>query len=218
MKHGFCFDLDGTLTKDEMLPLLAREIGQFEEMQALTAATIKGEIPFRESFLHRCRLLAEIPVSRVRQIVSAIPLHEKMVEFIQAHQDSCYIVTGNLDVWISPLIEKIGCPCYCSTAEVEGDKLLAVRRVLCKGETIQKLKKKHDKIIVIGDGMGDVPMFLEADVAIAYAGVHPPVEALVSLSHHLVDDEARLWALLKRYASKTLNIDSLHKEATKHRI
>ena len=48
MSSAFCFDLDGTITKDEILPILSREIGLFEEISALTDATINGVIPFRK--------------------------------------------------------------------------------------------------------------------------------------------------------------------------
>ena len=48
-KVAFCLDLDGTITREEILPWLARDLGLFEEMLALTEATIKGVIPFERS-------------------------------------------------------------------------------------------------------------------------------------------------------------------------
>ena len=56
---AFCFDLDGVVTSQELLPLIAEELGYYEEIKALTDATIKGIIPFESSFRLRCR----IPVS-----------------------------------------------------------------------------------------------------------------------------------------------------------
>ena len=57
-------------------------------------------------FLRRVEILSDIPVSEVNDIVSDIPLNSNIVEFIKENRERCYVVTGNLDVWISRLIEK----------------------------------------------------------------------------------------------------------------
>lgn len=198
MNYAYCFDLDGTVTKEEMLPILSREIGMYDEIKALTDATIKGEIPFRESFLLRCKMLESVPVSRVQKIVSRIPINEKIANFIRENSHCSYVITGNLDIWIEPLVETLGCQCYSSRSEVLDDKVVKISQVLCKGETIRELRKQHDKIIAVGDGMGDVPMFEEADVCIAYAGVHPPAGKLLALSHYVAYEENALLRLLKQ--------------------
>ena len=46
MKKIFCFDLDGTITTQEILPLIAAELDLYEEISTLTQATINGLIPF----------------------------------------------------------------------------------------------------------------------------------------------------------------------------
>lgn len=51
------FDLDGTLIRDELMVLLARQRGCGEEMQQLTEAAMCGARPFRESFVARSQLL-----------------------------------------------------------------------------------------------------------------------------------------------------------------
>ena len=49
----FLFDLDSTITRQEILPTIAEEFGVFEEMRALTERTMRGELPFKQSFLQR---------------------------------------------------------------------------------------------------------------------------------------------------------------------
>ena len=44
------FDLDGTVTKVETLPLLAEELDLADEMKLLTDLTLSGKIPFKKSF------------------------------------------------------------------------------------------------------------------------------------------------------------------------
>ena len=46
----FLFDLDSTVTKQEILPTIAQNIGKLKEMRELTEATMRGEIPFKTSF------------------------------------------------------------------------------------------------------------------------------------------------------------------------
>lgn len=192
MKTAFCFDLDGTITTEEILPLLAREVGLYEEISALTDATINGIIPFQKSFMLRCRLLREIPISRVRQIISTVGLHDKIVRFIQNRPDDCFIITGNLDVWVEDLAHTIGGNLFSSTASEENDTLQTIETVINKGDIVVNLKDRYDRIVAVGDGMGDVGMFEKADVRIAYGGVHNPIQTLVELSDYVIFNETAL--------------------------
>ena len=89
------FDMDSTITKEEVLPTIAQKINRNAEMRNLTEATMRGEIPFRTSFLRRVEILSDIPVSEVNDIVSDIPLNSNIVEFIKENRERCYVVTGN---------------------------------------------------------------------------------------------------------------------------
>ena len=70
----FLFDMDSTITRKEVLPEVSKRIGKLDEMRRLTEATMRGEIPFRTSFLNRVKILSDISVSEVNQVVSEIPL------------------------------------------------------------------------------------------------------------------------------------------------
>ncbi len=197
MKTAICFDLDGTITKQEILPLIAREIDLHDEISVLTDATIRGLIPFQKSFRLRCRLLDAVPVSRVRQIVENTVLNTDIVEFINENPENCFVVSGNLDIWIEPLLEKIKCRHYVSNAIMENDKLISISKVLDKSTAIEELRDKFERIIVVGEGMNDVPMFELADIGIAYGGVHFPNSTVIQLSRYVVFDGVALCKLLK---------------------
>lgn len=96
-EYIFLFDLDSTISKQEILPTISKKIGKIDEMRALTEATMRGELPFKTSFLQRVQILSGIDVSEVRRMVSQIPLNEAISKFIVENSDRCYIVTGNLD-------------------------------------------------------------------------------------------------------------------------
>src|SRR5690554_175911 len=118
MRTAFCFDLDGTLTKEEILPQIARKLGIYEEIDLLTNITMQGLITFDKSFKLRVKLLSSIPISEVKKIVDGIIIDENLQNFIQKHKENCFIVTGNLDVWVKDFIqEKYGCKFFSSIAE-----------------------------------------------------------------------------------------------------
>lgn len=124
-EYIYLFDLDSTIPKKEILPTISKKIGKFDEMKKITEATMRGEIPFEMSFLHRVDLLSKISVSQVSNIVENIPLNTELVKFICKNKERCFIVTGNLDIWITKLMQKLDLMdhVYCSKAQVKDDKI-----------------------------------------------------------------------------------------------
>lgn len=192
----FLFDLDATVTRAELLPTLAEQVGLLSEMREMTEKTMRGEIPFQSSFLARVEMLKSIPVSRVAEIVEKTPLNEELVRFIETHKKRCYIVTGNIDVWIERLIQRIGLPmshCYCSTASVVDDRIVSVNSVADK----EKIAKQFVvPIVAVGDGSNDAEMIRLADVGIGYGGVRPVAYSLMCNATHVICDEHRLCTFL----------------------
>ena len=194
---SFAFDLDGTITKVEMLPLLAEELDLAEEMKLLTDLTLSGQIPFEKSFRMRYLILRNIPLERIQKIMGGVELDEEIATFIRENKDTCAVVTGNLDCWIEPIISKLGCKSFSSTSEFNEMKLPVLKNILDKGAAIREMKKSSDKVIAIGESFNDVPMFEEANISIAYGGVHNPVRAAISISDYVVFDGGALCRLLK---------------------
>ena len=188
----FLFDLDATVTKEEILPTLAEQVGLLEEMREMTEKTMRGESPFQSSFLARVEMLKTIPVSRVAEIVEKTPLNEELVQFIRTHASRCYIVTGNIDIWIEKLIKRIGLPmshCYCSSASVSDDYIISVNSVVDK----EKIAKQFVvPVVAVGDGSNDAEMVRLADVGIGYGGVRPVAYSLMCNATHVICDEHRL--------------------------
>jgi len=96
----FCFDLDGVITAQELLPLIARALGCEQEIAELTQAAITGVLPFHNALRLRCEMLSAIPIPQVREIVGQVLLHQQIVTFITTHREQCFVITGNLDVWV----------------------------------------------------------------------------------------------------------------------
>jgi len=193
---AYCFDLDGTVTRDEILPQIARVAGIYDEIQVLTEATLRGILPFEKSFRLRCKLLANVPISTVHEVVKAVPLDPDIRDFIASRSSHCFIITGNLDVWVRPLLDVLGCRSYTSHAECDDDRLGAVADVLYKGDAVKEVRRDFARVIAVGESMNDVSMLEEADVAIAYAGVHDPVPEVLDSVHYVVTNGRGLCRLL----------------------
>lgn len=199
---AFCFDLDGTLTKKEILPLIAEEVDLYEEINILTNVTMQGLIPFENSFKLRVKLLSSVPIQKIKQIIDQVPLDKNLQDFILQNNKNSFIVTGNLDVWVDDFIRsKLNCKFYSSTATYEGNNIKSISKIQDKGAVIQELKKEYQKIVVIGDGMNDCAMFKSADHSIAFGGVHEPVESLIQLSDYIAYDSTTLVKLLNNYCN-----------------
>ncbi len=195
-QRGFLFDLDGTVTEEEILPVIAREAGLEEEIRLLTDLTVSGAIPFAVSFRLRVALLRDVPLDRIHAAVRGVPLNRQLLDVIGRHPDRCAIVTGNLDLWIQPLIEMIPCRVLSSTGSIAPSGACQVDSIMDKGHAVAALRQQYGGIVAVGDGANDVPMFRAADFGIAYGGVHRPAPMLVEVADMVCLESGSLCRLL----------------------
>lgn len=197
-KNLLCFDLDGTLTQRELLPMIANEVGLEHEFEVLTKLTIEGTISFEESLRLRFAILRHVPVSVVQDIICRASLFQQVEAFIQRNKDRCFIITGNLDVWIRPLINRLGCQFFSSTATEQNGILSTLDSILKKSNAIHQLRALHPgrDIIAFGDGINDYPMFEAADRSVAIGLTHRPVQELIVKSNYVIYQEESLCRLL----------------------
>lgn len=190
-RYIFLFDLDSTVTRQEILPTIAGQVGAYEQMKELTESSMRGEVPFKQSFLQRVELLKGVPVPRIRDIVSNIELNDRLVDFIQANKARSYIVTGNLDVWIEGLIEKLGMEknLFCSKALLNGDYIQDVFNIVDKDAVIRQMVLPF---VAVGDGNNDAEMIEAAEVGIGYGGVRPVAASVLECATHVVYQEDKL--------------------------
>lgn len=200
----FAFDLDGTITRAEMLPRLGARLAAIagdpaleDEIAGLTARTLNGEIAFAESFRRRFAILKHLPLAEVWAVAAALPLDEDIAGFIRKNRDDCAVVTGNLDYWIKPVMDKLGCRLFSSKGLLGGDGVLELGGILDKAEAMRALKATGRPVLAIGESAGDIAMFRESDYSIAFAGLHEPAPALLALADRVVTSGAELCAFLE---------------------
>ncbi|MCK9612623.1 MAG: HAD-IB family phosphatase [Bacteroidales bacterium] len=188
----FIFDLDGTITAQETLPVIAKKFHLEKEILNLTNETIKGNIPFVESFIRRVHVLGKLSVSEISDLLSRVRLHKKVLKFINENKDNCVIATGNLDCWIDKLSSKIDCVCYNSVAKVEKNKVVSIEYILNKDEVVKKYKELGEKVVYIGDGNNDMEAMRISDISIAAGLIHYPANSILTVADYLIFNEEAL--------------------------
>lgn len=194
----FLFDLDSTISSVEILPEISKSIGKEKDMRAITEATMKGIIPFKNSFISRVEMLADVSVEYIRKVVENIPLNKGVVEFIMENRDRCYVVTGNLDVWIIDLMKRIGMEdhFFCSKAVVRNDKIEKIISVLDKRKTVEQFVQPF---VAIGDGDNDSEMAEISDVAIGFGGVRNIAPSLMENIDYAFIDDRKMKEFLQKF-------------------
>lgn len=188
----FLFDLDGTVTSEETLPIIANHFNCVEQISELTAKTVQGNVPFIESFIRRVNILGAYSVSETTRLLSEVPLYPAIAKFIEEHKEDCVIVTGNLTCWCEGLFKKIGCQCYGSEALCEDDKVVKLKTILRKEQIVDQYKALGETVVFIGDGNNDLEAMRHANVSIATGLTHNPAQSLMSICDYVIFNEQAL--------------------------
>lgn len=205
----FLFDLDGTITAAETLPIISEHFDCEEKIAELTARTIQGNVPFVESFIRRVNMLGCYPVSEIAELLYQVPLYRDVMEFIATHLEDCVIVTGNLTCWCERLFSKMGCKCYGSEAEVQDDKVIKLKTILRKEQIVQQYKAIGETVVFIGDGNNDMEAMRLADISIAAGLTHSPAQSLLSICDYLIFDQTALVRQLRYLCGECSNSKSV---------
>ena len=174
----FVFDLDSTITAEEILPKVAKTIGKEKEMSLITEETMKGAIPFKESFMRRVSLLSELSLNDISDIIYNTKLNEKIADFIRKHKDRCYIVTGNLDIFVISLMKRLDMSdrFFSSKGYLEDNGDIKLISVVDKQKVADQFV---NKIVAIGDGSNDAEIIDMAEIGIGFGGVRKIADSVL---------------------------------------
>ncbi len=201
-KIKFIFDLDGTVTSEETLPIIAKAFDIEDEISEITKSTISGNIPFVESFITRVNILSGLDVDEISRTLEGVNLNEKLVEWIADHSKDCLIATGNFDGWIQGLLARIPCAAHSSKGELR-DGRVRLTSILRKEQVVRDLKEEGYFIVYVGDGNNDAEAMRLADVSIACGITHKPANSVVQVCDFAVYSEEALVRILKQISGET---------------
>lgn len=197
LDYKFIFDLDSTITKEEILPLIAKEIGLYNEIQALTEKAMNGEESFCENFISRINMLKNIPIDKIHNIVKNIKLNQYIHKFILENREKCYIVTGNLDIIIKPILERLDMEDKYFSCEsiVKDNKIYKVTKVINKEEIVERF---NFDFVAIGDGDNDIGMLKRANIGIGFGGSRKISKNLIENADYVIYDDKELYNFLTK--------------------
>lgn len=198
----FLFDLDGTVTSAETLPIIANHFECKEEIAELTKRTVQGNIPFIESFIRRVNILGKYSVSETSNLLAQVPLYPEVKQFIDEHRSDCIIVTGNLTCWCEGLFKKIGCQCYGSEAECEDNKVVKLKSILRKEQIVDQYKALGETVVFIGDGNNDLEAMRHANISISAGLTHNPAQSLMAITDYVIFNEYALCRQMRQLAGE----------------
>jgi len=176
-----CFDMDSTLIHTECIDQLAERAGVGDEVKAITASAMRGEIDFTESFTRRVALLKGLDESVMEEIARELPYNEgleRMMTILKRVGYKTAILSGGFTYFGKYLQQKFGFDyVYANELEVEDGKLTGryvgdvvdgrrkaeLLRLLCQVEHINLAQA-----VAVGDGANDLPMLGLAGLGIAY--------------------------------------------------
>lgn len=176
-----CFDMDSTLVGTECIDELAERAGVGEEVKAITASAMRGEIDFTESFTRRVALLKGLDESVMEDIARNLPYNEgleRMMKILKMVGYKTAILSGGFTYFCKYLQQRFGFDyVYANELEIADGKLTGryvgeiidgkrkaeLLRLLCQVEHINLAQS-----VAVGDGANDLPMLSTAGLGIAY--------------------------------------------------
>jgi phosphoserine phosphatase len=177
----FAFDMDSTLIQGEVIDELAKLKGVGEEVAQITAAAMRGELVFKQSFTKRLSLLRGLPEEELKKVLASIPLAEGAERLISALNLLGYktaILSGGFTFFGEHLQQRLGIDYVFAneleiaggavTGKVRGEIVDGKRKAELLREIAEKENISLDQVVAIGDGANDLPMLSIAGMGIAF--------------------------------------------------
>jgi len=183
-------DVDSTFIQQEAIELLAAKAGVLEQVAAITASAMRGELDFEQSLRDRVALLKGLPESAIAEVQMEISLTDgaqNLVETLHGEGHSVSLVSGGFIDIIEPMIKTMSIKYY------KANKLEIVEGVLtggligqvvdraAKAEALREFAKASavsiENTVAIGDGANDLDMMAAAGLSIAFNAKPIVVEA-----------------------------------------
>jgi phosphoserine phosphatase len=175
------FDMDSTLIQAEVIDELAKLHGVGEQVSAITAAAMRGELDFKQSLTRRVELLRGLPSHGLQELLHSIELAdgaERLISTLKALGYKTAILSGGFNFFGKHLQACLGIDyLFANDLEIANGTLtgrLASEIVdgAKKAELLHSIARKEnislDQVVAVGDGANDLPMLNMAGMGIAF--------------------------------------------------
>ncbi len=178
-------DMDSTMIGQECIDELADYAGVRDNVAAITARAMRGEIAFAPALRERVALLRGLPAATIDKVIAERirpnPGAATLVQTMRAHGAYTCVVTGGFTAFMTPLAELIGFDEYHantlltdSAGRLTGHVVEPVLGREAKRDTLLALRARlglgRAETLAVGDGANDIPMIEAAGLGIAFHG------------------------------------------------
>jgi phosphoserine phosphatase len=177
------FDMDSTLIQQEVIDEIASLIGVEDQVSAITAAAMNGELDFEASLRARCALLKGVPSTVWETLKPRITMNEGVPELIRALKRLGFktaVLSGGFTPLASWMAGRLGLDYAFAnhlvvsedgnslTGELTGEIVHAQRKRQHVLEIAEKEGILLEQAVCVGDGANDLPMMGIAGLGVAF--------------------------------------------------
>jgi phosphoserine phosphatase len=198
-------DMDSTIVTTESLDELARVAGLYDEIAAITARAMNGELDFAGALRARVGMLAGLETAALDRVAAEAetnPGAPTLIATMRRHGAYCALVSGGF----KPVTERVRRDLGFDedrANRLESDQGRFTGRVVepildktakldALNELAAKLGTGPDDAVAVGDGANDLPMLMAAGLGVAWRA-KPTVAAAARVRVDHADMRALLW-------------------------
>lgn len=180
-KRLVVFDMDSTIVDGEVIDELAHAAGVGEQVKALTARAMKGEMDFEQALRARVSMLKGLPVDEMERIAGSLKLTpgaEDLVRMLKAMGFRLALISGGFSFFTDHLKRDLGFDHTYANELVVRDGVLTgelkgpIIDMHRKGAILKELAAREglttDEVVAVGDGANDQVMIKNAGLGIAF--------------------------------------------------
>jgi phosphoserine phosphatase len=179
-------DVDSTLIENEVIELLADAAGSREQVAAITASAMNGEVDFEQSLRARVATLEGLPDSVLGEVARMIAVTGGVTEMIAGVHEAggrVGVVSGGFHELVDGLAEQLGLDYWrANRLEIADGRLTGrltgpVVDAQAKAHTLREWAADFEvglhQTVAVGDGANDLPMMAIAGLAVGFDAKAP---------------------------------------------
>jgi phosphoserine phosphatase len=180
-KRLFMADMDATMVTEETLDELAAYAGIKDQIAAITARAMNGELDFAAALRERVGLLAGLPENTLAETAGKMHFTQggdRLLRTLKNHGVYCVLVSGGFTYFTGHVARTLGFDeNHGNTLNIEngaltgtvGDPILDKNfKKKCLEDTAKRLNLSLDETVAIGDGANDLPMLQTAGLGVGW--------------------------------------------------